>query len=266
MVEIYEKAEDQKRKRKQEALSKFEPEPDPLHNDKEEYEETGLEDDELREREGYNNAPVSKVDPKTRTTVRNLRIREDTAKYLHNLNPTSAYYDPKSRSMREDPTPHVSREDAVYTGDNQTRLSGDVKKFNELQLYSFEAFEKGQEIHQQAAPSQAELLYQDFKKKKESQKSLQKEAILSKYGGQEHLEDPVKNLVYSQSEHYIEYSRDGRIIKGNEAQIPKSKYEEDVFVHNHTSVWGSFWDRGQWGYSCCHQLLRNSYCTANAPS
>lgn len=31
-------------------------------------------------------------------SVRNLRIREDIAKYLLNLDPSSAYYDPKSRS------------------------------------------------------------------------------------------------------------------------------------------------------------------------
>jgi pre-mRNA-processing factor SLU7 len=37
-------------------------------------------------------------------TVRNLRIREDTAKYLINVN-SSSYYNPKSRSMREDPFP-----------------------------------------------------------------------------------------------------------------------------------------------------------------
>ena len=39
------------------------------------------------------------------------------------------------------------------------------------------------------------------------------------------------------------------------------RYEEDVFVHNHTSVWGSWWSNGQWGYACCHQVIRNSYCT-----
>lgn len=44
-----------------------------------------------------------KFDPKTRITVRNLRIREDTAKYLYNLDPNSAFYDPKTRSMRENP-------------------------------------------------------------------------------------------------------------------------------------------------------------------
>lgn len=47
--------------------------------------------------------PGTKFDSKTRTTVRNLRIREDTAKYLYNLDPNSAWYDPKTRAMRENP-------------------------------------------------------------------------------------------------------------------------------------------------------------------
>jgi pre-mRNA-processing factor SLU7 len=45
--------------------------------------------------------------------VRNLRIREDTAKYLLNLDANSAHYDPKSRSMREDPNPNKVRAAAV---------------------------------------------------------------------------------------------------------------------------------------------------------
>ena len=52
-----------------------------------------------------------KLDTKTRITVRNLRIREDTAKYLMNLNPDSAYYDPKTRSMRDAPETGVKPED-----------------------------------------------------------------------------------------------------------------------------------------------------------
>jgi len=261
VIELYEKAEEEKMARKQEALNTFVQDSDPTK----EKDEDEIED-ELKEREGYNNAPVSKVDPKTRTTIRNLRIREDIAKYLHNLNPTSAYYDPKSRSMREDPTPHVNPEDTVFAGDNQARMSGDTRKFIELQLYSFEAYEKGQEIHQQAAPSQAELLHQEFKKKKDNQKKSQRDAIIQQYGGEEHLQDPSQKLAFAQTEQYVEYSRDGRVIKGQESHTPKSKYEEDVYVHNHTSVWGSYWNQGKWGYACCHQLLRNSYCTASANS
>lgn len=46
--------------------------------------------------------------------------------------------------------------------------------------------------------------------------------------------------------------------------MPKSKYEEDVFVYNHTSVWGSWWKDHQWGYKCCQQTIRNSYCTGSS--
>lgn len=46
-------------------------------------------------------------DPKVRTAVRNLRQREDVAKYLWNLDPNSARYDAKSRTMRDNPTPHL---------------------------------------------------------------------------------------------------------------------------------------------------------------
>lgn len=49
-----------------------------------------------------------------------------------------------------------------------------------------------------------------------------------------------------------------------EMAVPKSKYEEDVFANNHTSVWGSWWCDFQWGYKCCKQTIRNSYCTGAA--
>lgn len=58
--------------------------------------------------------PGTKVDSKQRITVRNLRIREDTAKYLRNLDPNSAYYDPKTRSMRDNPHVNSSLGDQEY--------------------------------------------------------------------------------------------------------------------------------------------------------
>lgn len=42
--------------------------------------------------------------------TRNLRIREDKANYLLNLDVNSAYFDPKSRSLRENPNPHLPPE------------------------------------------------------------------------------------------------------------------------------------------------------------
>lgn len=73
--------------------------------------------------------PGTKVDAAERYTVRNLRIREDTAKYLRNLDPNSAYYDPKTRAMRKNPYEGTGRteEEVDYAGDNFVRISGIVQ-------------------------------------------------------------------------------------------------------------------------------------------
>lgn len=69
------------------------------------------DDDEAKIRDfDTSNAPIGTKDDRTRTTTRNLRIREDTAKYLINLNLDSAFYDPKTRSMREDPTAQLPQD------------------------------------------------------------------------------------------------------------------------------------------------------------
>lgn len=49
-----------------------------------------------------------------------------------------------------------------------------------------------------------------------------------------------------------------------ELSLPRSKYEEDVYINNHASVWGSWWKDYQWGYKCCKQTIKNSYCTGAA--
>ncbi|KAM1923986.1 hypothetical protein ACFX15_021823 [Malus domestica] len=185
-------------------------------------------------------------------TVRNLRIREDTAKYLLNLDVNSAYYDPKTRSMREDPLPDADPNDKFYGGDNKYRVSGQALEFKQLNIHAWEALEKGQDIHMQAAPSQAELLYKNFK------------VIKEKYGNAATEEQLPKELLLGQSENQVEYNRAGRVVRGMETSLPKSKYEEDVYINNHTSVWGSWWKDHQWGYKCCKQTIRNSYCTGVA--
>ena len=35
-------------------------------------------------------------------------------------------------------------------------------------------------------------------------------------------------------------------------------------VGNHTSVWGSFWNEGKWGFKCCYSFVKMSYCTGAA--
>ncbi|GBG91669.1 hypothetical protein CBR_g52748 [Chara braunii] len=214
----------------------------------------------------------AKVEKRVRTTgggstgtVRNLRIREDTAKYLINLDVHSAHYDPKTRSMREDPNPDGDPNEKFYAGDNVYRNNGQALEFKRLNVHAWEAFEKGQDIHLQGAPSQAELLFKEFNVKKEKLKQLTKKSILERYGNAADNDRLPDALLLGQTERCTEYDRAGRVIKGQDKSIPKSKYEEDVLINNHTTVWGSWWCPSKgWGYKCCKQTYRNSYCTGQA--
>ncbi len=188
-------------------------------------------------------------------------MREDTAKYLLNLDPTSAYYDPKSRSMRDNPLANKEGEKIVsYVGDNYVRYSGQADKFNHAQLFSWEAGEKGVEIHPQADPTKLELLHKEYKQRYEESAKNIKSSILEKYGGEEHLDSLPKELVFAQTENYLEYNRYGTVVKTQEKAEVKSKYIENEFVNGHTSVWGSWWKDGQWGYKCCLSMDKNESC------
>uniref|UniRef100_A0AAQ6A8P1 Pre-mRNA-splicing factor SLU7 n=1 Tax=Amphiprion ocellaris TaxID=80972 RepID=A0AAQ6A8P1_AMPOC len=210
--------------------------------------------------------PGQNFDSKRRITVRNLRIREDTAKYLRNLDPNSAYYDPKTRAMRENPYSNtgMNPDEVGYAGDNFARYSGDTITMAQTQLFAWEAYERGSEVHLQADPTKLELLHKSFKVKKEDFKEKQRESILEKYGGQEHLDAPPRELLLAQTEDYVEYSRHGAVLKGLEKAVARSKYEEDVLINNHTCIWGSYWKDGCWGYKCCHSMVKQSYCTGEA--
>lgn len=69
-------------------------------------------------------------------------------------------------------------------------------------------------MHPIADPSQAEMLRKNFDEKKTTLKEEQKQRILDKYGGAEHLEVPDARLLAGQTENYVEYDRTGRIVKG----------------------------------------------------
>ena len=161
--------------------------------------------------------------------MRNLRIREDTAKYLYNLDVDSAYYDPKSRAMRDNPFADTGRDahDLKFAGENATRNSGDMSVMAQTQIYAWEAAGHGADVHMQADPTRAELARRTFDVKKNELTTTQKSSILEKYGGAEHLEAPPKEMLLAQSENYVEYSRSGKVLKGQEKTVPRSKYEED---------------------------------------
>ncbi|KAL1918407.1 uncharacterized protein VTP21DRAFT_3067 [Calcarisporiella thermophila] len=264
IMEEYEKIEEARRKLKANQLDKEGPSSTAEAKKISKHGEFMSDDEDGDDEERYaEQADMvgQKVDTKSRTTVRNLRIREDTAKYLLNLDLNSAYYDPKTRSMRDNPNKDVPPEEAVFAGDNFVRYTGESSKMAQVQMFAWESSERGGDAHLQANPTQAQLLHSEYVKKKEQLRASVHDSILAKYGGEEHLKAPPKELLLAQTENYVEYSRTGRVIKGQERAKAKSKYQEDVLINNHTAVWGSFWADGRWGYKCCRSFIKNSYCT-----
>ena len=99
---------------------------------------------------------------------RNLRIREDTAKYLRNLDPNSAPYSGKSRTMNENPNPDLASSKTTFMGDNMAKFSGDFLKYLNQEAFTLEASEAaGVEVNHVAMPSQVEILHKEFKIKNE---------------------------------------------------------------------------------------------------
>mmetsp|Transcript_1782 Transcript_1782/g.5053 ORF Transcript_1782/g.5053 Transcript_1782/m.5053 type:complete len:561 (-) Transcript_1782:668-2350(-) len=191
-------------------------------------------------------------------SVRNLRIREDTAKYLLNLDVNSAYYDPKTHSMRENPLPDVDHGFVPY---NEERRSGDARELARLQMYEIEATGRGQNIHMNADPTTTELMNKIYREKKDKLVSSKVNKVVEKYGGAEHLQKPPEELVFAQTEEYVEYTPTGALRDGREKAVVRSKYEEDVHAHNHSCTWGSYFDRRtfRWGYADDHATTRNAY-------
>ncbi|PRP83386.1 alanyl-tRNA synthetase [Planoprotostelium fungivorum] len=266
VVQKYEKFEAERRRvRKEEAQQKAETkqerdsDSDVSSSDEEEEDEEKSEFIDAEEQPVGATLASQGTAVKTKTTVRNLRLREDRAKYLINLNQDSAHYDPKSRSMRENPNDGTNGEEIVYAGDNFVRASGQTDEFLQQQQFSMQ---NGDDLHMQAGPSQAELAFKEHQRKLKEEREKNQKDITAMYGKTKTSD--IAQQPLQQSEDYVEYSADGAIMQGNKKIIPQSRYEEDVIPGNHKAVWGSWWCEGKWGFSCCRQMNKNAYCTGRA--
>jgi len=196
------------------------------------------------------------------TSTRNLRLREDTAKYLLNLDLDSAKYDPKTRSM-VDSGATADQAAALVAEEGFMRASGDAAEFENAQKYAWEMQERGDKnkIHLQANPTSGAYFRKKEQQEAEAKRIIHKKSLAEKYGGQEHLQNnPLRDAAIVESDRYVEYDEKGK-IKGAVKVKAKSQYPEDVMVNNHTSVFGSWWKDFVWGYACCHSTVKNSYCT-----
>ena len=62
----------------------------------------------------------------------------------------------------------------------------------------------------------------------------------------------------SSQEHYVEYSRLGNVIKGQERAVAKSKYEEDIHINNHSVSWHGTVGQHSDLYTCKSILLSSA--------
>lgn len=69
--------------------------------------------------------------------------------------------------------------------------------------------------------------------------------LLDKYGGVEHNNVPEEMLNFGH----------------NELLEATTKYVENIFRNNHTTVFGSFWHKEEgWGYKCCLSFDKEGPC------
>lgn len=222
--------------------------------------ENGADDDADGEEEGDKYEAETDMGRQQSTSTRNLRLREDTAKYLLNLDLESAKYDPKTRSMLD---PETSTNELIAE-DGFQKASGEAAEFESAQRYAWETQERGDKdrLHLQANPTEAVLIRKRKAEEDFEKKEAQKRALTDKYGDQGAVtkKNALASTGVTSNENYVEYDDRGR-IKGAPEKKEKSMYVEDVLINNHTSVWGSWWKDFQWGYACCHSIVKNSFCT-----
>ncbi|KAL8354424.1 hypothetical protein RB601_004020 [Gaeumannomyces tritici] len=215
-----------------------------------------LEDD------GDHYAEESDMSKHQPTSTRQLRLREDTAKYLLNLDLESAKYDPKTRAI-VDAGATNDEAAALFAEQGFLKQSGDAAEFERAQRYAWEAQEKGGDTrqHLQANPTAGEFMRKKLREEAQRRQEELDRELREKYGGEtKTLPDEVRRMAVAESEQFVEYDEIG-LIKGAPQRKARSKYREDMFPNNHLSIWGSWWSNFKWGYACCHSLMRNSYCT-----
>jgi pre-mRNA-processing factor SLU7 len=171
--------------------------------------------------------------------------------------------------MRGNPLPEKDPSNLKYAGDNFVKWTGEAPDFTKMQVFAWNAADRGVDVNLQADPTRAAMLHREFERAKDEVKQGVKQNIIEKYGGAEYLEAPPKELLLAQTEHYVEYSRSGKVIRGQERQQARSKYDEDnyeKYSSGHTAVWGSFFDpvSRKWGYACCRATYRRGFCTGRA--
>lgn len=203
----------------------------------------------------------TQYDPKTKSSL-SIRQKNDMAKYLVNLDEDAPAYDPKSRSMPGNPNTEIADNVQSFKGDNYNKFTGDTLEFIDQDKFAWDHVRRhGSELNSVAMPTLTEMLHKKSKANSSLMRGKLFEEIAKRYGGADHFKEQIGDLIASK-ESYVEYDQQGKIISKNLSEKQgKSKYPEDVFPQDHSSVWGSWWNKELgWGFACCHGTDRNAIC------
>lgn len=174
-----------------------------------------------------------------------VRLREDKAVYLKDYKNDEVKYDPKSRMIRDDTTGYYN-EDNLFV----RHKTGEALKFEQFEKRA--AWEKSDKNGEESImnPTLFDKKVKQLTKEQEIVSKKIKTSLLNKYSN-----------VSGDAEESEESDSEFLAIQGSRSHDRSSKYEEDVLINGHTSVWGSWYHDGLWGYSCCKQTERNSFCS-----
>ncbi|KAK9318630.1 Pre-mRNA splicing Prp18-interacting factor-domain-containing protein [Lipomyces starkeyi] len=120
--------------------------------------------------------PGQGFDSDARMSTRTLRIREDAAKYLKNLDSNGEEYNPKSRTMKND------NDGLLASDDDFVRHSGEAEEFESLKRFAWDAAEKGANVHIQANPTEGALAKRKYEVESKGKSERLKKQLIEKYG------------------------------------------------------------------------------------
>ncbi|MEQ2190978.1 hypothetical protein XENOCAPTIV_016806 [Xenoophorus captivus] len=131
--------------------------------------------------------PGQNFDSKRRITVRNLRIREDTAKVRGRRTDRELIFAVQRwlsllimSILKELKPVMISSWRRPSHREEMWFMCSCNNCFSVVTVFAWEAYERGSEVHLQADPTKLELLHRSFKVKKEDFKEEQRESILEK--------------------------------------------------------------------------------------
>ena len=129
-------------------------------------------------------------------STRQLRLREDTAGYLKDLNlDSAAKYDPKTRTMDTSVSKlNTDGSDPTIADEGFTRKAateGDAVEFERAQRYAWQSQETsgastgGTKLHLQANPTHGEIVRKKLTAEADAKRAAKRKELLDKYGAQQ---------------------------------------------------------------------------------